>query len=282
MNNFTLCIISVLFLFTSCSEVRYAYSPVAPNTPGFKEKNESRLAATVSIGTYSTLESTVNQNPELNLNLQSAYAITNHFAVLASYSGTITERDQVQYTDNSSTYTDMVNYKRNQFELGAGIFYPLTNNKSIIFECFAGYGFGKLKITDRYTQNGNTTSSGFYNAGINKFFIQPSLSLHPGKNFFLSLGLKYVNTGHSAISTSYTEQQTIDYSLKDISKFRIQFIEPFLVTNFRFKDAPWLMLQYQFYYADQISAQVVYYRISHNNLGVVIDPRILLLKKKMK
>jgi len=42
------------------------------------------------------------------------------------------------------------------------------------------------------------------------------------------------------------------------------------------------MLQYQFYYTDKISAQLVYYRISHNNLGVVIDPGILLLKKKMK
>ncbi|MBK8088345.1 MAG: hypothetical protein IPK31_10585 [Chitinophagaceae bacterium] len=65
-----------------------------------------------------------------------------------------------------------------------------------------------------------------------------------------------------------------------MSVSRVQFIEPFLATNFRFKDAPWLMLQYQFYYTDQISAQLVYYRISHNNLGVVIDPRLLFLRKK--
>ncbi len=280
MNNFTLCLISVLFLFTSCSEIRYAYSPVAPNTPGFKEKNDSRLATTVSIGTYSGLGSTVDQNTEINLNLQSAYAITNHFAVLASYSGTMKERDQLQYADNSSSYTDIVNYKRNHVELGAGIFYPLTNNKTIMFECFAGYGFGKLNITDRYIENGNTISSGFYNARTNKFFIQPSLSLHPGKNFFLSLGFKYVNTGHSGISTSYTEEQTIDYYLKDITVSRVQFIEPFLTTNFRFNDAPWLMLQYQLYYTSQISTQLVYYRLAHNNFGVVIDPRLLFLKKK--
>lgn len=280
MNNLTTCIISILFLITSCSEIRYAYTPVAPNTPGLKEKNDSRLAATLSVGSYSNLQSTLDQNTELNLNLQSAYALSNHFAVLASYSGTLKERDQAQYYDNTSSYSDMVNYKRNQFETGAGIFYPLTKNKTVVVECFAGFGFGKLNITDRYVENGTTTSSGYYNARINKFFIQPSLSLHPGKNFFLSLGFKYVNTRHSVINTSYTEQETADYYLKDIGTTRIEFIEPFLAANLRFKQAPWFMLQYQFYFTDQVSAHLVYHRFSHNNLGVVIDPGLLLLNRK--
>lgn len=280
MNYSALRFITVLFLFSSCSEIRYAYSPVAPNTPGFKEKNESRLAATVSAGYYTTLESGGDQNTDININLQSAYAITNHIAVLASYSGTIKEREQFQYAVNSSAYSDIVNYKRNQFELGAGIFYPLTKKNTVVVECFAGYGFGKLNIRDRYIENGNTTSSGFYTANTNRFFIQPSLSLHPGKNFFLSLGLKYVNTGNASIKTSYTEQEIIDYYLKDISTSRIEFIEPFLAANFRFKDVPWLMLQYQCYFTHQVSTHLIYYRVSYNNFGVVIDPRLLLLKKK--
>lgn len=279
MNYSTLCIISA-FLFTSCSEIRYAYSPVAPNTPGFKEKNESRLAASASLGYYSTLESTTSNNTDVNLNIQSAYAVTNHFAVLASYSGTILERDQFQFTDYSTTYSNLVNYKRNQFEIGAGIFYPLTKKKTVMFECFTGYGFGKLNITDKYVENGNTTSSGFYNANTNKFFIQPSLTLHPGKNFFLSLGFRYVNAGYSTIRTSYTEQETTEYYLKDIRTNRVEFIEPFLTANFRFKEVPWLMLQYQSYFTSQISTQLVYYRFSHNNFAVVIDPKLLFVKKK--
>jgi hypothetical protein len=282
MNSSTLSLFTALFFLASCSEIRYAYSPVAPNTPGFKEKNESRFAATVSVGDFTNQESASDQSTEINLNLQSAFALTNHIAVLASYAGTIKERDITHYFGNSSSsnYSNLVTYNRNQYEVGAGIFYPFTSKKVFLVECFAGYGFGKLNITDKSVENGMTTSSRFYTANTNKFFIQPSLSLHAGEVFFLSLGFRYVNTGYSGIRTSYTEQETIDYYLKDISTSRIEFIEPFIAANFRFANAPWLMLQYQYYYTNQVSTQLVNYRFSHNNMGIVIDPLLLLMKKR--
>ncbi|MBY0476476.1 MAG: hypothetical protein K2Q24_02435 [Chitinophagaceae bacterium] len=273
-------LIPIVFFFSYCTEMRYAYAPVAPNTPGLKEKGDSKLGATASIGYYPGLGATVNTNMDANLNIQSAYALTNHFAVMASYTGTLLERDQAQYGDNATTYSEIVNYKRNQLETGAGVFFPLNQKKTLLVECFVGAGFGKLKITDRYVENGNNTSNGFYTTRTNKFFIQPSLTLHPGNNFFLSLGFRYVNSGYSNIKTSYTEQQTKDYYLHDIKSNRVGFIEPFLTANFRFKEVPWFMLQYQNFFTDQVSTQLVNHRFSYNNLGVVIDPTLLFQKKK--
>jgi hypothetical protein len=279
-------IIQLVFLtglLSSCTEFRFAYAPVPVNTPGLKKKNDTRLGSSVSMGDFYLYgQQNLNANTNANFNANGAYAITNHFAVTASYTGTIAERDQIQYAyyNSSNTFADRIDYKRKHLEIGAGFFYPISRDKKTFLECFGGVGLGKLRIKDELIENNTVTSSNYFASRANTIFIQPSITFHWGKGSFLSLGGRYVNTGYTLISSTYSEEKIAEYNLKDITTKRIGFIEPFYSLNFGFKEIPWLRLQYQSGFSYKLSKHFVYSRIFQNTVGFTIDPLSIFLKRK--
>ncbi|MFT3843645.1 MAG: hypothetical protein QM725_01225 [Lacibacter sp.] len=251
--------LTAALVLQSCTLLRFAYSPTIQNVPAFKEKNESRINAVMSSPASGT---------ETNFALQGAYALTKHFAVLGSYNGTIKGRDELSYTENGTTTTDIVEYKRNSAEFGAGIFYPVSPNEKVVIEAYAGYGFGNNKITDKT----NNTVTGFHNSKTNRYFIQPVLSIHPSPSFTFSTSFRYTNIGYSDIYTTYSVDDLANYQLTELGTKRISFLEPSIVLSGGLPDAPWVRLQCQMNFSFYLGGPTINYRSNYFSFGFQFDP----------
>jgi hypothetical protein len=256
-------------LLSSCTLLRFAYAPTIQQVPAFKEKNESRVTAVAA----STLVGTEN-----SYSLQGAYAVTDHFAVTAAWYGSLRSQDELTYSDGrGSTGTDIVKYKRNAAEFGAGVFYPISRDKKVFFELYGGYGFGKNNISDNSTTNSGAL--GFHNSKTNRYYIQPSFSFHTGENFTLSTVLRFTSIGYSNIRTSYDNNELESYQLLQLTRNRLLFVEPALVSSFGFESAPWFRIQAQMNASLLTGTSNTNYRSNYFSIGFQFDP-VKALKTK--
>ncbi|MBX9782931.1 MAG: hypothetical protein K2X48_06545, partial [Chitinophagaceae bacterium] len=233
--------------------------PTQQHVPNLKEKNDSRLTA--SLGTPAA-------GNETNYSIQAAYAITNHFALTGGINGTYNGTDNLTTTINNVTKNFEVRYKRPSFELGAGIFYPISKDKKVMFETYAGYGAGKNNITEFI----NNVQTNFHNSRTNRFYVQPILSFHPADFISISGSVRYNNIGYNSITTGYTNTELINYKLSDLSLKRIEFLEPSLAVTGGVNSVPWLRLQTQLTSVNLLSGVNINYRVPFLSLAVQIDP----------
>jgi hypothetical protein len=141
MNRFVLI---ALLAVSACAPV---YVPNVRNSPMFTKSGE--FQASVQIGN--------------GLEVQSAFAITNHFAVMTNY----------LYVDQAG-FDDEEDFHRHKFfEGGLGYF---GNKDDSFFEVFAGYGKGKGSSYESYEFFGSQSlmATGEYD----RFFIQPAFGLN--------------------------------------------------------------------------------------------------------
>ncbi len=255
-------------LFSSCTLFRFAYSPTIQNIPAFKEKNESRINASVASTAVGT---------ENSYALQAAYAVTDHFALTAAWNGSLRSQDELTTSTNSSTNTEIVKYNRRSAEFGAGVFYPLTKDKKVFFEFYGGYGFGSNDISDNMATNSGPT--GFHNSKTNRFYFQPSFSFHPVSNFTITPVLRFTSIGYSNISTNYDNNELQSYQLLDIQQKRLFFIEPALITSLGFDSAPWFRIQAQMNVSLLSGSSNTYYRNNYFSVGFQFDPVKAFAKK---
>ncbi|RZJ48010.1 MAG: hypothetical protein EOO44_21675 [Flavobacterium sp.] len=154
----------VLFL-TSCSSI---YIPSVPNTPMLTTQGE------IAAGAHMSLKG--------NFNFNSAYAVSNHFALLANGAFLQNERDKKDI-------------KHKMIEFGGGYFKTFGPNKNRILEIYAGLGSGKSeRIFRELDDNKNIISSDFQEASYDKKFIQVNYSSKRKRNlklFGAKFGLNY-------------------------------------------------------------------------------------------
>lgn len=124
----------------------YYYVPPTQNVPLFREKNEVRITANVSddVGT--------------GVDIQAAYAMTDKFAVMTSFSSVKDE-----YEDDLG--------KGNYFDLALGYYKPL--HKNLVFEIYGGFGSSSQNHKYGYYNGGSTGTES--DLSFVKFFLQPSL-----------------------------------------------------------------------------------------------------------
>ncbi|NCU04086.1 MAG: hypothetical protein GXC73_08885 [Chitinophagaceae bacterium] len=255
-------------LLSSCTLFRFAYSPTIQQIPAFKEKNESRVVASVA----STLVGTEN-----SYSLQGAYAVSDHFALTAAWNGSLRSQDELTTSSGNNTNTEVVKYNRSSAEFGAGIFYPISKDKQVFFELYGGYGFGTNDITDNIISNSGST--GFHNSKTNRFYFQPSISFHPGNNFTITPALRFTSIGYTGIKTNYDNNELESYQLLDIARKRLLFVEPALMTSFGFESAPWFRIQAQINGSMLTGSSNTNYRSNYFSVGFQFDP-VKAIKKK--
>jgi hypothetical protein len=131
-------------VFSACAPV---YVPNVRNSPMFTKDGEFQASAQIGNG----------------LEVQSAYAVTEHFGVMANFA----------FIDQSNL-EDEEDYHRHQFfEGGAGYF---LNNEESFFEVYVGYGRGKGTTFDAFEFFGSQSvaATGRYE----RYFIQPAFGLN--------------------------------------------------------------------------------------------------------
>lgn len=137
-------IILALMTFSACAPV---YVPNVRNSPMFTKGGEFQASAQIGNG----------------LEVQSAYAVTEHLGVMTNFSFI-----------NQSGQEDEVDYHRHQlFEGGLGYF---SNRDDSFFEVYAGYGRGKGTSYDAFEFFGpqSVAATGRYE----RYFLQPAFGLN--------------------------------------------------------------------------------------------------------
>lgn len=262
--------ISILLIATSCTSPRYAYSPSAHNVPVLTKKGDSKLG-----GVYSTnfageekRDGKVIDNRARGFDIHGAYAISDHFAVQASYF------NRWEKTEGGPDSINL-NYNRNLTELGIGYYMPLNEKQNIIFQFFIGAGLGSFKFTD-IDKLGNN----YHQANITKIYLQPAFLFRSQGSFTSAVSIRGSIIGYSKIKTSYTATQLSDYKLDRLNSREKLFIEPAFTGSFGFKNLPGFRLEFQGGLSFLLSRTFFDYRFANFSLGTWVDIGALFGKNK--
>lgn len=258
-----ICIL-VLFLtiiYGGCVTPRYIYSSSKLNNPYFKEKGESKAGAY-----YSSSDNGSTGEHSAGLDIQSAYAISNHWAVMGSYF----YRNEKDFFDNSDDYdTSVIRYKRNLFEGGVGYFIAINHRKTITANLYTGAAIGNFSFKEKgYLRSGVTNK--FHNAHITKWFIQPSFNFSPGRyvRFAYIFRPSFVHYGN--VRTNYSDMELADYKL-DVAGKTITMMEQELNLQVGLPSLPWLKLDLGISGAGLTDPEDYYVREISYSVGFNID-----------
>jgi hypothetical protein len=164
MKSNLLAILLSTILLSSCSSI---YMPSVPNTPMLTTQGE------IAAGAHMSLKG--------NFNFNSAYAVTNHVAVIANGS----------FMQNEATRKDI---KNKSVEIGAGYFNTFGPDNNRIIEIYGGLGSGKSDRLFRTFDNDVLIATDNQEASFDKKFIQVNYSSKRRSNlrlFGLDFGLNY-------------------------------------------------------------------------------------------
>lgn len=269
-----------LFQLLSCYSPRYLYSPVAHNVPVLVQKGDSKLAFQYSntIGEKAKVTTLAKESEGSGIDVQGAYAITNHFAVQAAYAHR-SERNFADFNIHSND-TSTINYTRNLAEFGIGYYTFLNGNPRVVFQVFGGAGLGKSSFIDEYQTAGSPAHSRYFKMDVTKLYLQPALMIRYRNTFATSISSRINLIYFRNITTDYSAEELGSYQLKGFDKGAEIFWEPAFVNTFGFKKLPGLQFELQLGMAFLLSERFVDYRTFNLSAGVVLDiPKIFRSKQ---
>jgi len=260
----------LLLTAVSCSTPRYVYSPSAQNVPVLAKKGDSKIGAVYSTNLTGEqkLNGDVVDNRSRGVDVHGAIAITDHFAVQASYFY------RWEKTSGGSDSTTL-RYNRNLTEIGIGYYIPMTNKKNVIFQLFGGAGLGKFSFTDH-----TKTSFNFHEADITKIYLQPAFLFRSKGSFTSSVSLRSSIIQYRNIKTNYSASQLNDYHLDSLGNRARIFFEPAFTGSFGFKNFPGFRIEFQGGLSFLASRRYLDYRIVNFSLGTWIDIGAMIRKNR--
>jgi hypothetical protein len=269
-------------VFASCDTPRYAYSPTAHNVPLFTKKGDSKLAAYYSNnGVSSNSDDNGNEydrNTAHGLDAQGAIALSNNIAVSASYYYRSEKANQDNNGNNESTN---IKYKRNLFEFGAGYFTPLDKKQHMLFQVYAGAGFGKTTINENGTDFNLSAYTRYYNTSLTKFYLEPSITFKTPKDIFAAtIATRGSVIKFGNIKTDYTRSERSDYNLDSLNRYAVLFFEPSFVGSLGAPSLPGMRLEFQFGLSLLYDKSFIDYRPFNFSIGLVFDVAKLVRGKK--
>ena len=190
---------------TSCVSIAPSYAPNTQNVTLFQEKGDAKLSAGLSRG----------EEVSKALELQSAYAITNHIGIMANF-----------YRYKRVNRADL-------FELGAGYFLPLTKN--VVFESYGGISYAqftsRISSIEPLGNNEFLTKNYYYSRDFTRYFIQPAIGFKSKLiEIAFSTRLAALNYRRLKISEdSYQNSSSLSSQMLPSSHF---LIEPALTIRF--------------------------------------------------
>ena len=248
-------------LYASCTEPRYVYNQPVRNLHYFDKAGQSKLVAQWATGPSSG-QGAYNRG----FDLQAAYAVSDHWAVMASYYNRKEhDRRNTIYINSPNTYSE-IDYKRNGGEFGASFFTPLSRNRESFFHLDGGIGFAN----NSFTEKGSFDSLGLVRNHSDKmfrFFFQPGFyMIFDGFQFGLGTRLQWQY--FSDIQTTYSPAELQANSLFGLNQ--LYNFEPYFSMRFGLPSVPWLKLEMQSSFTTVDKGY--YVREWYFSFGVAVDP----------
>ena len=234
----------LLVAFSSCTH--YYYIPQAQNVPLFQEKNEYRLGTSAG------------GNNEVNTtDIQAAYSISNHMAVMANVM--VADGGEKSSGDwGIGKYYD------------AGIGYYKAFGKHLVFEVFGG--IGNSKQHHRYDK-------GTADLRFRKVFLQPSIGItYNGFDIALTAGISNIN--FYKINNPLDKNLEEYFIINNIAEHKNSYLfEPALTIRGGWKYAK---MQVQLQSAQNLSHRDLQFLYSKVSVGVLMSLAKKFEKKEAK
>jgi hypothetical protein len=198
-------------IFFSCNPNLYFPEPI--NTPGLKEKGEAKL----TVATKPSFSGPADSSKSLslvNLNLDGAFAISDHIGIIATYRSTHKEKK----ADNNLKVIGGI-YDGKRYELGTGYFTGLY--KKLRIEAFLGGGFGTM------ARNSFVNTHYNYNSKYYRLFLQPAMIIDLGEEDF-NASIRF-GTQFSVID--YYKFQAVEPKYWQYNRISQFFVDPFLAAE---------------------------------------------------
>ncbi|SEW56520.1 hypothetical protein [Chitinophaga arvensicola] len=254
------------FAVSSCN--KHIYVPNQVNVPLLKEKYEFKGSVTPS-------------------NLQAAFAITDHIAVMANgqYLWGFSYADPGNnFRDDDGILHDN-NTRGGLVEGAVGFFQPIGSAKKAVFDVYAGYGSGHFKtLTGEYKSDNAVLNDYVIQNRFSKVFVQPSFGfVHRVVEAAFSSRFSFINFYDSNIGMKAFENQATEQSkyMKIYDK-SVVFYEPAFTVRVGYK---YVKFQAQLQFSTALNRNSFYnnntydYNNSFNeyfqpvnfNMGVAVD-----------
>jgi len=203
-------LLAILFI-SGCSS---AYMPNVPNTPMLSSKGELNAAGHVTL--------------KGNVSINSAYAASEHFAVLLNGS----------VMNSSQSKKD---FKHNLIETGAGYFTTFGNDKNRILEIYAGLGKGNSERIYKYKTSTGMLTEDRQEVNFKKTFFQVNYSSKRKQDLKL-FGARFPLNYGTALRISHLKMT--DFMRNDIEQVKEDniFLEPVFFTRMAISNA--VQIQY--------------------------------------
>ena len=208
---FTLLAFSSLLFLSGCVST---YMPNTPNVPMFTEQGE------LSAGGHVSLKG--------NITFNTAYAVSDHFAVMLNGSMLNSERRKMDF-------------RHNLIEAGAGYFTTFGANNNRVLEIYGGVGGGSSDRTEKDEHKDGTPNNLRREANFSKYLVQVNFSSKKKKSLRL-LNREFPLNYGTALRASYLNMS--EHKLNGIAQPLEDniFLEPIFYTRLTLN--PSVQLQY--------------------------------------
>jgi hypothetical protein len=270
-----ICFFFIVLLFSCSSINRKLYSSTQVNNPSLKQKNDHSFA----FG-YSTPS---------GFDFNGGYAISNRLAIIGgayNHRNIDKEEEFALFISNESASSRLL-YRHKGFHGGAGVFFPLSQNKSTGFASFfAGYVKGNFRMDERYFDNNISTTMParitFYKSNIGRFFLQGSITAYP-ENAEISVSTRYNYVEYANVLTDYSLDEQHSYNLPTIGHpSSSQFIDLAFDSKIYFSEHPQWGLQIFGSITPRLKNRDINFHYYPFRLGIGLVVKNLFLKNSKK
>ncbi|MFP5041842.1 hypothetical protein [Parasediminibacterium sp. JCM 36343] len=246
--------IAIALLLPSCRfqrARRYVNASQAANIVYLTKKGDAKIT-----GYYSGDGSKKNDG----CNIQGAFALTNHVAIMGSFTfkreSNYYHYDTVLFHRNDSASivqtnlfdSSLLKYHRKTFEAGIGYFTQLNRLRArgkIMFNAYVGVALGNSTLDDSGLDSNSKPYSRYYNFNNTKWFAQFGFNFMPSPYFYASVGGKLSLFHFGTPSTSYTAAEMNYFYLDKVKKQNFFLWEPYANLQFGLPGCPWLKVDAQ-------------------------------------
>lgn len=175
------------------------------------------------------------------VDLQGAYAISNHLALTVGYFDRHEKNVNDFSKDDHPFDSSIIHYKRNLLDFGGGYFLPLNKNKTVTFNLYGGIATGQFSFDDK-GQSDAIDYERYHNSRVTKWYFQPCFNFMPGKYFKFAIIFKASFVHYGDIRTSYTPEEQRFLTLDNINNKTLAFSESEINVQFGLPRYPWIKL----------------------------------------
>jgi|GEM_PF-963427 len=260
--------IACMLMLSACSYERanrIMYATPAANVDYLTQKGDAKITAYYSANAVT--DNIYSTNPSYKgitiggADVHAAYAVTDHWRVLAGYSYKVITQsyvyDTTKYyggvgifapprTQTNIFDSSLIKYNSSFFQIGAGYSIPLNAKKSITYNLYGGIDFGKLTVNDAGLNGSGNPYTRYYAVNTTKPWLQGAFNFGNARTVLnCSFGGRFSLLHFSDPTTTYLQQELHYFYLDKIAGQTYFFWEPYFDVQVRVPGLKWLKIDAQ-------------------------------------